>query len=67
VFAQDLSPRTSRGDVKDRQTHMRHADPATTLKHYQKTIPESQRVAVEALDKKFLGIQETPSATQKIQ
>jgi integrase len=32
-----------KGDVKDRQTHMRHADPATTLKHYQKTIPESQR------------------------
>jgi integrase len=56
-----------KGDVKDRQTHMRHADPATTLKHYQKTIPESQRVAVEALDKKFLGLPETPPATEKIQ
>jgi len=42
------------GDVKDRQTHMRHAEPATTLKHYQKTIPESQRAAVEELDRKFL-------------
>jgi hypothetical protein len=46
---------------------MRHADPATTLKHYQKTIPESQRVAVEALDKKFLGLPEKPSATEIIQ
>jgi hypothetical protein len=41
--------------MKDRQTHMRHADPAATLKHYQKTIPQSQREAVEALDAKFLG------------
>jgi hypothetical protein len=46
---------------------MRHADPATTLKHYEKTIPESQRIAVEALDKKFLGLPETPAATEKIQ
>jgi len=34
---------------------MRHADPATTLKRYQKTIPASQRMAVEELDKKFPG------------
>jgi hypothetical protein len=46
---------------------MRHADPATTLKHYQKTIPESQRVAVEALDKKVLGLPETPPASQQLQ
>jgi integrase len=41
------------GEMKDRQTQMRHADPATTLKHYQKTIPESQRAAVEDLDAEF--------------
>jgi integrase len=41
------------GDVKTRQTHMRHADPATTLRHYQKAIPESQRIAVEELDAEF--------------
>jgi integrase len=49
-----------KGDVKDRQTHMRHADPAVTLRHYQKTIPESHRAAVEELDRKFLGESEKP-------
>ena len=32
---------------------MRHASPATTLKHYQKSIPEAQRSAVEKLDPEF--------------
>jgi integrase len=39
-----------RGSVKDRLAHMRHASAATTLKHYQKSIPESHRAAVEELD-----------------
>lgn len=47
-----------KGDMKDRQMHMRHANPGTTLKHYQKTIPASQRAAVEELDRSFLGIPE---------
>jgi len=32
---------------------MRHADPATTLKHYQKSLSEGQQAAVEALDADF--------------
>src|SRR5262245_42822521 len=39
-----------KGTMKDRQAHMRHASAATTLKHYQKSIPASQRAAVEELD-----------------
>jgi len=39
--------------MKDRQTQMRHADPATTMKHYQKSLTEGQRAAVEALDAEF--------------
>jgi integrase len=41
------------GTVKEAQSQMRHTDPAITLRHYKKTIPESQRAAVEALDAEF--------------
>jgi integrase len=36
--------------VKDMQAHLRHSSSATTLEHYIKCVPESVRVAVEALD-----------------
>jgi integrase len=42
-----------KGELKDRQTQMRHSDPATTLKHYQKSLSEAQRASVEALDAEF--------------
>jgi integrase len=50
------------GDVIDWQTHMRHADPATTLKHYQKPLAESQRTGAEELDAKFRGEPERKDA-----
>jgi integrase len=31
-----------KGDMKDRQSQMRHTDPATTMRHYQKTLTEAQ-------------------------
>ena len=42
-----------KGDVKDRQTQMRHADPSTTLKHYQKSLSDGHPAAVEAPDAEF--------------
>jgi integrase len=36
--------------VKDVQAHLRHANAATTLEHYIKSVPASVRVAVESLD-----------------
>jgi integrase len=36
--------------VKDVQAHLRHANAATTLEHYIKSVPASVRVAVELLD-----------------
>ena len=42
-----------KGSVKDVQSQLRHADPAVTLRHYKKSIPESQRAAVEELDAEF--------------
>jgi integrase len=38
------------GTSKDIQTHLRHASPNTTLGVYVQAMPESVRVAVEALD-----------------
>jgi integrase len=43
------------GTVKDMQRHLRHSDPETTLRHYAKAIPESLRVAVDALDAQITG------------
>ena len=39
------------GTTKDIQSHLRHASPSTTMGVYVQEIPESVRVAVEALDK----------------
>jgi integrase len=36
--------------VKDVQAHLRHANAATTLEHYIKSVPASVRIAVESLD-----------------
>jgi integrase len=54
------------GDEKARQTHMRHASPATTLKHYQKSIPETQRLAVELLDAEFREKPEQPEPPKPV-
>ena len=43
------------GKVKDAQSLLRHADAQTTLKHYQKTIEESLRRAVEDWDAELVG------------
>ena len=53
------------GDVKARQTHMRHAEPATTLRHYQKAIPGSQRLAVEESDAEFRVSQRRPTRPER--
>lgn len=47
------------GTVKDAQTQLRHTDPAVTLRHYKKAIPESQRAAVELMDALFMQQPET--------
>ena len=38
-------------DPKSTQTQLRHADPTVTLKHYQKSIPESVRSAGDELER----------------
>jgi integrase len=38
------------GSVKDTQTQLRHSDPETTLRYYQKEIPDSVRAAVESFE-----------------
>ena len=50
------------GTVKDMQRHLRHSDPETTLKHYAKSIPESLRAAVAALDAQITGTPDGPKA-----
>jgi integrase len=50
------------GTVKDMQRHLRHSDPETTLKHYAKSIPESLRTAVAALDAQITGTPGDPKA-----
>ncbi len=37
-------------DPKATQTHLRHADPGISLRHYQKAIPESMQAAAIALE-----------------
>ena len=44
------------GTAKDIQAHLRHSTPATTLGVHVQEIPESVRVAVEALDTKLRGL-----------
>ena len=53
------------GTVKDMQRHLRHSDPETTLKHYAKSIPESLRTAVAALDAQITGTPGDPKAAEE--
>ena len=48
--------------VKDVHAHLRHANAATTLEHYIKSVPASVRVAVESLDQMLKVI----PATEKV-
>jgi hypothetical protein len=58
---------TLRRGVKEAQSQMRHTDPAVTLRHYKKTIPESQRAAVEALDSEYRQEADSQKGTKQIQ
>jgi integrase len=42
-------------DPRDTQAQLRHADPAVTLRHYQKSIPASVRAAALALEEELIG------------
>jgi integrase len=44
------------GKVKDTQALLRHSNPLTTLKHYQKTLEESLIAAVENWDAELTGV-----------
>jgi integrase len=54
------------GNVKDAQTHLRHANPATTLTHYIQEIPSSVRRAVEGVDEHFFGNKKKPAPTTSL-
>jgi integrase len=41
-------------DSKSTQTHMRHADPQITLRHYQQAIPAEMKAAAIALETDLL-------------
>ena len=43
-----------KANTKDTQVQMRHADPLTTLKYYQQSIPESVKKAAVALEAEIL-------------
>jgi integrase len=43
-----------KANTKDTQAQMRHADPLTTLKYYQQSIPESVKTAAVALEAEIL-------------
>jgi integrase len=47
------------GQIKDTQSLLRHTDPQTTLKHYQKTLEESLISAVEGWDAELTGRTQT--------
>jgi integrase len=42
-------------DPRDTQAQLRHADPTVTLRHYQKSIPASVRIAAVALEAELIG------------
>jgi integrase len=42
-------------DPRDTQAQLRHADPAVTLRHHQKSIPASVRAAALALEAELIG------------
>lgn len=49
-------------DPRTTQAQLRHADPTITLKHYQKSIPESVRAAGDELERDLaFGVPSAPS------
>ena len=48
-------------DPGDTLAQLRHADPTVTLKHYQKSIPASVRLAALALENELMSTSEDPS------
>ncbi|HUK17174.1 MAG TPA: hypothetical protein VLW65_12205, partial [Bryobacteraceae bacterium] len=49
-------------DPKSTQAQLRHADPTITLKHYQKSIPESVRAAGDQLERDLdFGVPPSPA------
>jgi integrase len=51
----------AKGNTKDTQVQMRHADPLTTLKYYQQSIPESVKRAAVALETEILKKAKPPA------
>jgi integrase len=54
-----------KANTKDTQAQMRHADPSTTLKYYQQSIPESVKKAAVALEADILKKAKRPRKTIK--
>jgi hypothetical protein len=52
----------ARANPKDTQAQLRHADPYTTLKYYQQSIPESVKAAAVAFEAELKAT--VPSATR---
>ena len=50
-----------KANTKDTQAQMRHADPQTTLKYYQQSIPESVKSAAVALEAEILKKAKSPA------
>ena len=50
-----------KANTKDTQAQMRHADPQTTLKYYQQSIPESVKSAAVALEAEILKKAKAPA------
>jgi len=50
-----------KANTKDTQVQMRHADPLTTLKYYQQSIPESVKSAAVALEAEILKKAKRPA------
>lgn len=50
-----------KANTKDTQVQMRHADPVTTLKYYQQSIPESVKSAAVALEAEILKKAKRPA------
>ncbi|MBV9746456.1 MAG: hypothetical protein JO099_22080 [Acidobacteriia bacterium] len=50
--------------VKDVQAHLRHTNAKTTLEHSIKSVPESVRVAVESLDRRFVTVTQLPAVNR---
>ena len=50
-----------KANTKDTQAQMRHADPQTTLKYYQQSIPESVKTAAVALEAEIIKKAKSPA------